>query len=62
MPIAKEISDMLDLGHFSRFLTSNIALNRRGQVFTLCDGLRLFISMAMSIGISHNHRSVGTPL
>ena len=40
MPIAREISDMLDIGRKlsqDRFLTLKIALNHTGQVFPLCD-------------------------
>ena len=37
-------------------------LCRNKEVFPLCDGLRLFLLMALSIAMSHNHRSLGTPL
>ena len=32
---------------FSSVLTSEITVNRRGEVFPLCDGFRLFLSMAI---------------
>ena len=37
------------------------ALRRNKEVFfPLCDGCRLFLSMALSIAVSHNYRCVGT--
>ena len=67
MPIAREILDMLDLGrkaiasNFSCFFTSKIQKSQR-KVFLLCNGFRLFLSMAIDGPITKNHRSVGTPL
>ena len=55
MPIAKEISDMLDIGQKPSqvisvvFLTSKIAV---GEVFPLCDGFRLLLSMAIDVPIT----------
>ena len=65
MPIAKEILDMLDLGrksiasNFSCFFTLK---KRKGSVFSLCDGFRLFLTIAVDAPIARNPHSVGTPL
>ena len=50
MPIAQELSDILDIGQsdFSSFCTSKNAVNRTGYVLPLCDGFRLFLSMAIN--------------
>ena len=67
MPITKEILDMFEFSRNQKktFPSITISMNdlcQNKEVFLLCDGLRLFLSMALSIAISHNHRSVGTPL
>ena len=65
MPIEKEKLNMLDLGRKPFqfcFFYIEISKNHKEYVFPLCDGLRLFLSMALSIAITHNHSSVGTPL
>ena len=64
MPIAKEISDMLDIDRNPSqavsvvFLTSKIAINRTGQVFPLCDDYFRWVSPASSIAIARNDRTV----
>ena len=67
MPIAKEISNMLDISHkpfhtFQSIPSPSIDLNRKEKVFLLCDGFTLFLLMAINAPIARNHRSVGTPL
>ena len=68
MPIAREILDMLDIGlkaiasNFSCFFLHRKYKNCKGLVFPLCNGFRLFLSMAIDGPIAKNHRSVGTPL
>ena len=40
----------------------SIALNRKGWLSPLCDGFRLFLSIAIDGSIAYNCSSVGTPL
>ena len=67
MAIAKEILDMFEFSRnkkkpFPLITISINALCRNKEVLLLCDGLRLFLSVAVSIAVSHSHRSVGTLL